>query len=122
MRPIKRIVVAGGRDYSDYAEAKEFIEECIRDIRADNELVFVSGVCRGADMLGERFAKENGCKIERFPANWELYGNAAGPIRNKEMARVADLVICFWDRRSRGTASMIHQASSLGKEVKIKYI
>ena len=41
-------------------------------------LVFVSGTCRGADMLGERFAAENGYEIERYPADWKRFGKSAG--------------------------------------------
>ena len=118
----KRIVVAGTRDFEDYDIAREFIDNCIINIKEEFELVFVSGGCRGADMLGERYAKEYGYKIERHPANWELYGRSAGPRRNKEMAQVADCVICFWDGKSRGTASMISYARTLGKQVKIKKV
>ena len=73
VKMIKRIVVAGCRDFNDYNIAKRYISNCISRIKNDYELVFVSGGCRGADMLGERFANENGYKIERHIANWEVY-------------------------------------------------
>ena len=56
----KRIVVAGSRYFEDYDVAKQYIQECISDIKKDNELVFLSGMCKWADLLGEKFAKENG--------------------------------------------------------------
>ena len=118
----KRIVVAGTRDFEDYGIAREFIDMCISDIRQKYKLVFVSGCCRGADMLGERYAKENGFEIERHPADWERFGRSAGPRRNKEMAEMSDYVICFWDGKSRGTASMISYAKALNKQVKIKKV
>ena len=93
---IKRIVVAGCRDFHDYAVAKDFIEQSICEIRQSYELVFLSGDCTGADKLGERFATE--------------------------MAESADYVICFWDGKSRGTASMINYAKKLGKPVRVKLI
>ena len=68
---IKRIVVAGCRDYENYREAKAYIDFCISKIRKNYTLIFVSGGCKGADMLGERYAKENGFKIERYIADWE---------------------------------------------------
>lgn len=85
-------------------------------------MVFLSGGCRGADMLGERYAKENDYEIIRYNAEWDKYGAAAGPKRNLAMAADCDYVICFWDGKSRGTASMIKQAEKCGKPVKIKYI
>lgn len=73
-------------------------------------------------MLGERYAKENGFKIEKYNAEWKKYGRRAGPIRNEMMAEACDYVICFWDGKSRGTKSMIDIAERKGKPVKIKKI
>ena len=73
-------------------------------------------------MLGERYAKENGFKIERYPALWEKYGKSAGPKRNEKMAEVCDCAICFWDGESKGTQSMIEYIKKIGKPIKIKYI
>ena len=118
----KRIVVAGCRNYFNYDEAKEYIDFCISEIRKENTLIFVSGCCSGADMLGERYAKENGYEIEYYPAEWNEYGRAAGPKRDLPMAKIADYVICFWDFKSRGTKSTIKYATELNKPIKIKQI
>lgn len=115
----KRIVVAGCRDFNNYEVAKNHIDFCIQNIRKKFELVFVSGGCKGADALGERYARENGFEIEIYEAEWGKYGNAAGPIRNKKMAEVSDYVICFWDGKSRGTRSMIKEAKEKGKTVSV---
>lgn len=119
---IKRIVIAGCRDYNNYNEAKKFIDKCICDIRNKYKLIFISGGCRGADALGERYAKENGFEVEIYPADWEKYGRAAGPKRNEHMAQIADFVICFWDGQSRGTKSMISYAKEFNKPIRIKRI
>ncbi len=118
----KRIVVAGCRDFSDYDIAKVYIDLCIKEIRKQYTLVFLSGCCRGADLLGERYAKEKGYAIEYYPADWKKYGKSAGPVRNKKMAENSDFVICFWDGKSRGTASMISFAKELKKPLRIKLI
>lgn len=118
----KRIVIAGCRDFNDYITARGFIEECVSDILAENEIIILSGGCRGADLLGERFAREKGYKVERHSADWKKYGRAAGPIRNENMAKVCDLLICFWDGKSRGTKNMIEVAKSQNRKVFIKRI
>ncbi len=115
---IKRVVIAGCRDYTNYEEAREYIDCCVSDIRQKYQIIIVSGGCRGADMLGERYARENGFEIERYHADWETYGRSAGPRRNKQMAEVSDYVICFWDEKSKGTKSMIDYARKCGKPVK----
>lgn len=119
---IKRVVVAGCRDYYNYDEAKMFIDHCIKNIRNEHTLIFVSGRCRGADALGERYAIENGFEVELYPAEWGKYGPKAGPIRNKQMAEIGDYIICFWDGKSRGTKSMIGFAKDYGKPIKIKMV
>lgn len=119
---IKRIVIAGCRNYNNYEEAKEYIDFFISNIKTKYELIFLSGGCRGADSLGERYANENGFKIEHYPAEWKKYGKSTGPKRNKKMAEAADFVICFWDNKSPGTKSMIEHTKKLNKPLKIIYI
>ena len=119
---IKRVVVAGCRDYNNYEQAREFIEFCISKIKKENEIVFLSGDCRGADALGIRYAKEGRFTIEHYPAEWQKYGKIAGPKRNEIMAQRCDFVICFWDGKSRGTRSMIDLAKKYKREIRIKMI
>ncbi len=119
---IKRIVIAGCRNYENYTEAKECIDTVIKRIRQEYTLVFVSGGCKGADKLGERYAKENEYKVELYHAEWEKYGKSAGPKRNKLMAQIGDYIICFWDGKSKGTKSMINFAKQFNKPLRIKYI
>lgn len=118
----KRIVIAGSRNYNNYQEAEVFIKECLQTFNPLSEIIILSGGCSGADQIGERFAKENGYAIEQHLAKWAEYGKAAGPIRNREMAEICDAVICFWDSKSKGTASMISLAKKHNKPVFLKQI
>ena len=120
--PTKRVVIAGCRDYNNYDEAKAYIDFCLSNIREENDIIIVSGCASGADALGERYAKENGFAIEKYPADWKTYGLSAGPRRNKQMAEICDYVICFWDEESKGTKSMIYYARKCKKPVKIRKI
>ena len=108
-----RIIIAGGRDFSDYDKLKDHVDECINEALTEHrgsEIIIVSGKAKGADSLGERYAKEKGYKIAEYPADWKKNGRAAGPIRNKQMAENADALIAFWDGKSSGTKNMIDQA------------
>ncbi len=119
---IKKIVIAGCRDYENYEEAKNFIDICLSKIKKENEIIIISGGCRGADKIGERYAKENGYKIELYKADWDKYGRSAGPKRNEDMAKNCDYVIAFWDGKSRGTGSMLEFAKRENKPIRIKYV
>ena len=116
---MKKIVVAGTRSFNDYNTAESYIKNCLEKENLNEPITFISGGCRGADLLGEKYAEKYGYPIEIHTAEWNKYGRAAGPIRNKEMAQTADIIICFWDRKSKGTKSLIEFAQSLNKTVYI---
>lgn len=104
-----KAVIAGSRSvtgFYGFCETLRAIEAACRTFNITISEV-VSGTAKGADRMGERFARLHGLPIKRFPADWERYGKRAGMIRNKEMAHYADVVICVWDGRSPGTRGMI---------------
>lgn len=104
-----KVIIAGTRDYDDYAELVATIERTCWTITE-----IVSGGAKGADALGETYAKSNNIPLHVFKANWDAHGKAAGPIRNREMAKYADALIAFWDGVSRGTGNMITEATNAG--------
>jgi ribonuclease HI len=107
-----KIIIAGTRHYNDYPIFHKTLLKNISDLKIDlNTIEVVSGTCEGVDKMGERFAKSNNLKIHEFPADWLKYGRAAGPIRNRKMAEFADMLICFWDGKSKGTTNMISTAN-----------
>lgn len=64
----------------------------------------------GADLHGEDWARRRGITVTRFPADWQTYGRAAGPIRNRQMADYATHAVVVWNGVSRGSASMVQIA------------
>ena len=114
-----RVIIAGGREFQDYALVKQKCDYYLQNKLQTDTVVIVSGHATGADSLGERYASENGLSVELHPADWQRHGRAAGPIRNEEMASVADALIAFWDGQSRGTKNMIDTANAKGLKVAI---
>lgn len=118
MKEVK-LIIAGGRDFGNYAAVQRAMAS-ILEAGADGEYFsIVSGMARGADALGVRFAHETGTKLYEFPANWDLYGKRAGFERNKEMGYFSDMLLAFWDRKSRGTHHMIAFMYDLKKPVTV---
>lgn len=103
-----RVIVAGVRDFSNYELLESKLNRILQNIT--DEIVIVCGMARGADTLGERYAKANGIRVEYYPADWNKYGKSAGYIRNEQMAKNADALIAFWDGKSKGTKNMIDLA------------
>jgi hypothetical protein len=102
-----KVIIAGHRDYEDYDELLVAIDECPFEITE-----VVSGHARGVDQMGERWSETVLHKDATvFPADWDRFGNGAGPIRNAEMARYGEALIALWDGRQHGgTWNMIKQA------------
>ncbi|WP_139995092.1 SLOG family protein [Kurthia sp. Dielmo] len=109
-----RLVIAGSRTFTDYAMLDSIISNMIRHLD-HSQVEIISGHARGADRTGERFARKNNLKLHIMPADWSKHGNAAGHIRNREMANRSDAVVCFWDGKSPGTRGMIEYSRSIGK-------
>lgn len=99
-----KLIIAGGR----YFNNKDLLFFHASKILATE---IVSGGARGADYLGEQYANVNNIPIKKFPAKWNLYGKSAGYIRNKQMAEYGDMLLAFWDGKSKGTQHMIRLAT-----------
>jgi hypothetical protein len=122
-----RIIIAGSREFNDY----KLLNNSMQDILGDRNFPeceavrIISGTARGADQLGEKFAKEKGLQLTRMAADWDTYGKRAGYIRNEQMAKFSvedgnsGMLIACWDGVSKGTKHMIDLATKNGLEVHI---
>ena len=103
----RRVLVCGGRDYSD--EARVFSELDAEHANAPITLL-IHGGATGADTLAGKWAAARKIAVRPFPANWFKHGQSAGPIRNRDMLTQGKphMVIAF--PGGRGTADMINAA------------
>lgn len=117
------ILITGAREYTN----KKLIRETLSQYKKKNtNVLLIHGNCSGVDKLAAEVGKELGFQIESHPANWNKYGNAAGPIRNKEMIESLvkhdnKLMFAFHDdiEKSRGTKNCVSQAKKFGINAKI---
>lgn len=116
-----KVLVTGSRGWNDY----ELIEDALRSVLpqgAETQPVLViHGDAGGADRMAALSARKLGYFVMAYPANWKLYGKAAGPIRNAQMLKEQkpDVVLAFWDGQSRGTAHMMGLADEAGVIVRV---
>lgn len=113
-----RVLICGSRDYDNSAKMTEVFDTLER---TSKELIIIEGGARGADTMARRIAQKRGIWVEEYPALWDKYGKAAGPIRNAQMLKEGkpDIVYAFFTdhTRSKGTANMVAQARAKGVQV-----
>jgi len=67
----------------------------------------VSGGAKGIDTCAKDYALQHGLKLTEFMPEYEKYGRGAPLRRNITIIEYADLVLAFWDGKSRGTKYVI---------------
>jgi len=115
--PLK-VIIAGSREFSDYEQLVDSCDRFLSAVVGKRPVEVVSGTARGADRLGERYARERGFGLAQFPAQWNKFGKSAGYKRNQQMAEYADALVAFPVGESRGTRHMIRIARDTGLVVK----
>ena len=114
-----RVIIAGSRSFDDYQTLCNRLT-VLYGVGAQAVSQVISGAClEGADQLGEKWAAENKIPTTLYPADWDQYGKAAGFIRNREMATLADVLVAFWDGSSPGTKNLIDCALKRGLETHV---
>lgn len=109
-----KVAIIGGRDFKN----KELLNQVMQVYKPEISII-VSGGAIGADSLGEEWAQLNNIPTEIYLPDWKTYGKSAGFRRNKTIVCNSDLVIAFWDGKSRGTANSISIARLLHKQLNI---
>jgi len=115
-----KLIIAGNRDIKDY----DVVKEAINCLLAQGLIIttIIDGAARGVDTLASRYALEHNIENIRIHAEWKLYHQGAGPIRNQKVAEMGDALLAIWDGKSRGTKNMIACARKKGLSVYIKYV
>ena len=110
------IAIGGSRRFTDYDFFKEELNKILAELEYD-KIKLISGGAIGTDKLAERFAEESSIAIEIIVPQWRNYGKASAVIRNKQIVELADVVIAFWDGKSKGTISLIRYAKKMNKRL-----
>lgn len=67
----------------------------------------VSGGARGVDASAREYALRHGLKLTEYLPEYSRYKRAAPLKRNITIIENADLVLAFWDGKSKGTKYVI---------------
>ena len=89
------------------------------DYLPDGTDEIVSGGAKGIDTCAAEFAREHNLKLTEFLPDYKRFGRGAPLKRNITIIEYADIVLAFWDGKSKGTAFVIENAKKLGKEIRV---
>lgn len=106
-----------GEVYSDYDFVKLKIDEVITSYKHFGLKVemIVSGGAIGADTLGERYADENNISKMILKPDWDKNGKRAGFLRNSDIVENCDVLLAFWDYKTKGTQDTIKKIQKTAK-------
>lgn len=111
-----KLAIVGSRDFNNYDLFKQWTVKLFR-----HHMEIISGGARGADTLAKKYSKDYFCPYTEFPADWDKYGKSAGFIRNQLIVDNCDMVLAFWDGKSKGTQDTINKAKKAKKPTLIVY-
>jgi hypothetical protein len=116
-----RVLVCGDRLWTDRRAVEAQIVKLLSETDDPERLMIIEGGALGADRIAWEIAKQYRLLHMQYRAEWEKYGRAAGPIRNRRMLDEGkpDLVLAFHHNlnASKGTANMVLQAHRAGVPV-----
>ena len=79
----------------------------------------VSGGAKGVDTLAREYAEKHGIKLTEFLPEYAKYKRGAPLKRNEQIIDYADMILAFWDGKSKGTKFVIEKARAAGKDVRV---
>ena len=111
-----RVLICGSRGWSDPFPIDALLAGL--DVLAEGrgqKLTIIHGDAPGADRMAGRLARRWGASVIPEPAQWDVHGRAAGPIRNKKMLdeHKPDVVFAFRSAgKSNGTDDMVGRSKA----------
>ena len=88
----------------------------------ENTTEIVSGGAKGVDTSAREYALSHDIKLTEFLPEYTRFGRSAPLKRNITIIEYSDIVLAFWDGKSRGTKFVIDNCRKLGVEVRVYFI
>ncbi|MGN0447053.1 MAG: SLOG family protein [Acutalibacteraceae bacterium] len=105
-----KIAVIGSRNLT-VNDLGKYLTEDVTEI--------VSGGAKGVDLCAREYARVNKIKLTEFLPEYEKYGRGAPLKRNLQIIDYADLILAFWDGKSKGTKYVIDNCKKRNKKVSV---
>ncbi len=112
------IAVIGSRSFNN----KLLMELVLDRIVSDNgpQVTIISGGASGADSMAAKYARAHLLGLTEHRPLYSVYGKGAPFVRNRLIVDDSDLVVAFWDGKSRGTMYTVEYARKQRKPVHLE--
>lgn len=105
-----KVAVVGSRNIN-ITDLKNFLPAETKEI--------ISGGAVGVDTSTAEYATKNNMPLTVFLPEYEKYGRSAPLKRNIQIIDYADIVLAFWDGKSRGTKFVIDNCKKRNKKIRV---
>lgn len=113
-----KIAVVGSRDFVDVSLLYKILNDLKEYYNSFDQFdLLISGGAKGVDSLAEQYAKEHGIKTKIFLPDYLKHQQGAPIRRNLLIVKEADLIVAFWNGKSKGTKNVMMTAGKLNKAV-----
>ncbi|MFZ2537535.1 MAG: hypothetical protein WAX04_01375 [Oscillospiraceae bacterium] len=108
-----RVAIIGSRDCGNLT-----IEKVLQNVPKEATSI-ISGGAIGADSFAKPVAIALNLPLEEILPDYQTFGKIAPIIRNKTIVDRADIIIAFWDYKSKGTQNALLEGLKQDKEIRI---
>lgn len=108
-----KIAIIGSRE----CEKIDFAGNLEAVLNVSENDTIISGGAKGIDTLAANYAKENNLNLIEFLPDYKKNGRAATFIRNREIVDNSNVVVAFWNGKSKGTKYTLDYARKKNKRI-----
>jgi len=112
-----KLGIVGSRSLSSN-KIRQYVFDLLDKKRSELECI-VSGGAKGPDSFAYEWTYQRGGKFILYRPDYEKHGKGATFIRNSLIVKDSDVIVAFYDGKSRGTMDSIKKARKSGKKLVI---
>lgn len=119
-----KVGVVGSRSFTDFDTFEDQLSLILYESNIKDPVI-ISGGAIGVDSMAKQYAKKYTLNFVEFNPYFKLDKAAEFSarhffVRNRQIVYNSDIIIAFWDGKSKGTKHSIDYANKLGRKVIIQ--
>lgn len=120
-----KLAISGWRHMSASGEHLLIFQQAMENLlitQCKIPVLVITGGARGADALGESWAREHKIPLQILKPDYETYGKTAPLLRNTDIVKECTHLLAFPHADGSGTQDAIRKALKLDKMVSVYHL